>query len=201
MKNKLKCLKSIRDLVFLATVIFSLSSCGEFDSTVGTRTNIFDETQDKVPNLFISNYQVTSYDRGILKWVLKSDFAELFEKKERTYLTTIDFKNYNELGQEISSAVAKYATLENDTSNIVLEKDVVIVNSSKTIIQGKYFYWNDKIKRFTSPYYVKIIKKDGSILSGIGFSANQELGDIEFKSKVSGQIGDDQENDFFQGFD
>ncbi len=194
-------LKKIRNLIFFTTVIFSLFSCGEFDSNVGTRTSIFSESQNKIPDLFISNYQVTSYDRGTLKWILKSDFAELFEKKERTYLTMIDFKNYNESGQETSSAIAKYATLENDTSNIVLEKDVVIVNSSQTIIQGKYFYWNDKIKRFTSPYYVKIIKKDGSILSGIGFSANQELGDIEFKSKVSGQIGDNQENDFFQGFD
>lgn len=180
-------------------IILFLISCGEFDSKVGSVEEIKDI--DKIPTMIISNYETISYTKGKINWIMLSDQAELFDKTQRTFLKKVNFKNYDGTSKETSTAVALYSILENDTGNFVLEKDVVIINRSGTIIEGKYFYWDDKIKRFTSPNYVKITKKDGSIISGVGFSANQNLGDVEFKSNVSGQIGKGNKEDFFQGFE
>lgn len=179
----------------------TLVGCGEFNSRVGNTTSIFDQSAENIPSLEVSNFTTSSYERGELRWILYSDFAQLYEQQKRTLLTNIDFKNYNEKREVTSSAVAKKSILESDTGNIVLENDVRILNTSGTLIEGNYFYWDSDTKKFTSPKYVKITKKDGSVLSGEGFSANQELGDIEFRSKVKGQVGDAKRDDFFDGFE
>lgn len=68
-----------------------------------------------------------------------------------------------------------------------LRNDVVAVSDDGKTINTELMYWDQKKKEIYSNQYVRITKKDGQMLEGNSFQADDKLNQITL-SKVSGEV-------------
>ncbi len=177
--------------------ILILSGCGDFTPTINSENQ---EVSGGQPDLLVNDFKTSSFEKEKRTWFIKSETAKVYDKKKETDMDVVNFITYNSDQTPATFIVADLAVLNNETRNVTLKENVIIINNEGTEITGDLFFWDNKERTFSSPNRVKVKKSDGSVISGVGFSSNQQLGNIEFKSDVSGELSSSEEDDFFEGF-
>ena len=187
-------------IIFVKGIFFFswFFSCGEFDPKIGVESEI--PSKEGFPYVVTSTFQTISFEEEKKNWLIKSKTALIFNQKNETLMDEVIFITYDSKEKEATSITADHATLNNNTRNVTLRSNVVIVNAQGTETTGDLFYWNNKDRTFTSPLDVKVVKSNGSVIKGQGFKSDQQLGGIEFESNVTGELTSDEEEDFFDGF-
>lgn len=177
-------MKSIGALFALASLLF-LSSCGEWRPSFGQITNA---APQGVPDAVVYNFKTDYVALNFKKWELLSTEARVFTRDNRFLLSNIFLESYDPAKQVVNRVQSGYGILHNDTKNVELSNEVVIVSSNGTTVTGEYFFWDNATEKFTSPYYVKVVKGNGDTVAGIGFIADRRLDKYIFKQSVGGVI-------------
>ncbi len=164
---------------------FLLSSCGEWRPSFGQITN---QAPVGMPDAVVHNFKTDFVALNFKKWELLSTEAKVFTKENRFYLSNIFMESYSQTKEVVNRVQSGYGILYNDSKNVELSNNVTIMSSNGTTITGNYFFWDNATERFTSPYYVKVVKGNGDTVAGIGFVADRRLDKYTFKQNVGGVI-------------
>ncbi|MGZ2371245.1 LPS export ABC transporter periplasmic protein LptC [Ancylomarina sp. YFZ004] len=95
--------------------------------------------------------------------------------------------SYNEDGSQAWNIKSNYAKFLDDEQLWELRNDVVAVSDDGKTINTELMYWDQKKQKIYSDQYVRITKKDGQMLEGNSFTADDKLNRI-LLSRVSGEV-------------
>jgi len=95
--------------------------------------------------------------------------------------------SYNKDGSQAWTIKSNYA--KNIVKDMIweLRNDVVAVSDDGKTINTELMYWDQKNQKIYSDQYVRITKKDGQMLEGNSFTADDKLNHISL-SRVSGEV-------------
>jgi len=95
--------------------------------------------------------------------------------------------SYNEDGTQAWQIKSNYAKNLVEDQLWELRNDVVAVSDDGKTINTELLYWDQKKKEIYSDQYVRITEKDGQMLEGNSFTADDKLNRI-ILSRVSGEV-------------
>ena len=95
--------------------------------------------------------------------------------------------SYNEDGSQAWKIKSNYAKFIDEEQLWELRNDVVAVSDDGKTINTELMYWDQKKQKIYSDQYVRITKKDGQMIEGDSFTADDKLNQI-LLSRVSGEV-------------
>jgi len=152
-------------------------------------SDIVESLSEEIPNTIIYKYETVEIQNGSPILQILADKAEVYDSKEKTYLTNVDFYNYKD-GDVNNYGSSDFAILNMKSGDAELTGLIEIESvEDETSLKAKSLYWNDEDKMLTSNREdsVTVKDEDGSILSGSGFSADIKRKTILFEGKTEGE--------------
>ena len=95
--------------------------------------------------------------------------------------------SYNEDGTQAWNIRSNYAKFLDEEQLWELRNDVVAVSDDGKTINTELMYWDQKKQEIYSDQYVRITEKDGQMLEGNSFTADDKLNTI-LLNQVSGEV-------------
>ena len=152
-------------------------------------SDIIESLSEEIPYTIIYKYETTEIQNGSPILQIKADKAEVYDSKEETHLTNVDFYNYKD-GDVNNHGSSEIAILNMKSGDAELTGSIEIESiEDETALKAKSLYWNDEEKLLTSNPEDNVTVKDeeGSTLSGSGFSADIKRKTIQFEGKTEGE--------------
>jgi len=128
-------------------------------------------------------------ENGKLSAKLEAETGDRYEKKHTMELNNYSFEQYNENEEVDSNGKGGNAVFELSTNNIQMTNKVEInVDSEGMVLKGEDLSWDDSAKTLAGNENstVNIKDKEGSEVSGNGFTANIRPREWSFESDVEG---------------
>jgi len=137
-----------------------------------------------LPVVQAENFETTYSDSGIVRFYVKTPELKRFESDEASFIEFpkgILLVKYNQQKQVVSRITARYAKQFVKEHRWEASNDVIAVNSFGDTLKTEHLIWDEKAGRIYNTEFVKIIRPD-QILTGIGFEADQSLGNWRIKN-------------------
>lgn len=166
-------------LFILLSCCFSLLSCGEKGQNAVTEKKL-----TPLPDAEIVDFITRGYKNGSLSWYIKAKKADIYNNKRITRFFFLHLYNYGKDGSLKSTASANEGTLWEETEDILLKGDVMILNEEKTLLETDSLKYVRREKKIKTSARVKITRKNGDILRGKGLIADIGLKKLEILSQV-----------------
>jgi LPS export ABC transporter protein LptC len=136
------------------------------------------------PKVVLEKLSLTETKSGQKLWTLTASRAEVYDEIIKAEEVMVRF--YGEDEDEFSVLNAPRGELNTRTHNILVKDNVVVVTSDSTMLHADSLLWvNDSAKILTDSY-VKIIKKDGTVIEGRGLKTDPRLSRIEVIGEIRG---------------
>jgi len=178
--------------LFFIIVIVSLASC----SLDYSDSDLVEKLSEEIPNTIIYQYETVEIQNGSPLLQIKAEIAEVYNSKEKTYLTGVDFYNYKD--DEINTrGRSDYAVLHMKSGDAELTGSIEIKSEEDdSSLEAASLTWIDSEKNLTSKPddSVTVIDKEGSELEGRGFSADIKRKTILFENEIKGEFISDEKN-------
>lgn len=158
------------------TLLFALVICNSCGNS----------SLDKIktqPDMRIKNFSTKNYQSGELLWEMVAYESLYYFDENKSISENIQMKSYK-AGKQSAEVKASQAIIQNDTKNIELVGDVEILSTGGNKLYTSRIIWNNKTKLMDTDEPVKIIRKNGDTIEGIGLKANYDLENYEIKRKV-----------------
>ena len=182
-----------RSFVYFLVIcmFFSLSFyvvMGNFNPNLTNSTADDDKSNPAdIKDIHIKDFSTDYYEKNTLKWKMIANEAGVFQAQDLTELSDVKLE-YFEKGEATTKINADSSVIQNTSKNITLKGNVIMKNKKGTVAKGESFFYNNKTGILSSKERVTIIRGDGFIISGVGFSANKDLENIIFSSEVRGKV-------------
>lgn len=181
----------MKEIYFLIIVII-ISSC----TLDYSDTEIVETLSDEIPNTIIYKYETVEFQNGSPSLEIKADKAEVYNSKEKTYLTKVEFYNYkddliNNRGKSDSAILNMKSGDAELTGSIEVKSE-----EDHSSLKAESLIWVDKNKNLASnpEDLVTVTDKKGSELKGRGFSADIKRKTILFEKEIEGEFISNEEN-------
>lgn len=138
---------------------------------------------EEIPSLMLTDLETTIHDSGIVKYKFMTPELIQFEKKDQPYidfpkgLNVVIYKKTGEVDANIKANWAKFLKKEKLWE---LKNNVVATNQKGDVLNTEQLFWNQNKEIIYNDLYTKITTKT-EILTGIGFSSNQNLTEYTFR--------------------
>lgn len=159
-----------------------------------SQVTVSEEMSEQVPDSILHEFSYTVVEGGKPSVRVDAERAEFFEKSDRTYVTGLTFREYDEQGELVTEGTADYAEFHTDTESAELEGGLRFYSSTEeATVETEYLYWDNEEKLLTGREddRVRIEEDSGSRLDGIGFEADVRRRLIDFAGPVSGRFVSD----------
>ena len=135
------------------------------------------------PDMRVENFTTSSYQDGMLIWELKAKESSYYYNENRSIAEDIVLNYYD--NDKISAVVrSDKAIIDTDSRDIDLIGNVDMLSTSGSRLLTQRIKWNNRDKLLDTDEPIKILKKNGDLITGIGLRANYDLEDYEIKRKV-----------------
>jgi LPS export ABC transporter protein LptC len=137
-----------------------------------------------MPKIILEKLCLTETKSGQRLWTLNADRADVYEEIIKVDEVTVRFYDENE--SEYSVLTAPRGELNTRTHNIFVEDSVYVVTNDSTKLHTESLFWlNDSAKILTDAY-VRILKRDGTVIEGKGLRTDPRLSRIEIIGETKG---------------
>ena len=137
-----------------------------------------------MPKIILEKLCLTETKSGQKLWTLNADRADVYEEIIKVDEVTVRF--YDESEDEYSVLTAPRGELNTRTHNIFVEDSVYVITNDSTQLRTVSLFWlNDSAKILTDAY-VKILKRDGTVIEGKGLRTDPRLSRIEIIGETKG---------------
>lgn len=181
----------MKNLYFLlAGLIFTGCSLDYSDS------NMAEKLSENIPNTIIYKYETIEIQKGSPVMQIKAQKAEVYNSKEETYLTDVEFNNYKD-NKITTSGKSTHAVLHMKSGDAEINGSIEIIsNEDESFLKAESLLWRDRDKTLSSNLQdsVTVVDKNGSKLDGFGFSAEIKRKTIFFKNEIKGEFISNDEN-------
>lgn len=156
--------------------LFAVSAC--------EKKEIEEHLPKDAPRVVLEKLSLTETKSGHRSWVLTAERAGVYDEIIKADGVTVRF--YDEEEKEFSVLNAPRGELNTRTHNILVADNVIVLTSDSTELRADSLFWiNDSAKILTDSY-VKIVKRDGTVIEGRGLKTDPRLSRIEVVGEVSG---------------
>ena len=170
--------------VFLMTILLMAGCSLDYDQNM-----ISDSMSESIPDTVLISFTHTVVRNGKAVFVITAEKAEAFSKKNRTLLTDVDFKEFDNDGKVTTKGRADHAVFYTDTENADLSGNLDFYSASENGgVTGDHLYWDSEKKVLNGdPDETVMLNKDsGSRLEGKGFEADFRYRTLSFDKDVKG---------------
>lgn len=136
------------------------------------------------PDEVLFNSTITLTNRGNLTSQIKADKILRYAGREPMFLYHINALFYDSAGSEQARVTADSGSAVERTRYVELRGNVRVFYSNGTEIDADSLKWDQANDRVTSEGFVKITKKDGSILTGKGLETDPRFTSYRLKNPV-----------------
>jgi LPS export ABC transporter protein LptC len=182
--------KTTASLLF--PLFFFLFSC-TFDYGEG------ESSDDGRPDLVMENVEYVRVRSANPLARVRAERVERYESQDLIRLYRFDFEQYGERGEEVNIfGRADNAEVGIESGDIFLERNVRLELRTEDIILETYqLEWKDEPRTVSAGEYneVLIYRDNGTIFSGIGFSADARWRTWEFTGRVGGTYVHDDDDE------
>jgi len=136
------------------------------------------------PDEVLFNSTITLTSRGTLTSQIKADRILRYASQEPMFLYGINALFYDSSGNEQARVKADSGSAIERTRYVELRGQVKVSYSNGTEIDTDSLKWDQANDRVMTEGFVKIIKKDGSILTGSGLTTDPRFTSYRLKNPV-----------------
>jgi LPS export ABC transporter protein LptC len=169
--------------LLLLVQIFILENCGKSVSKIEEKNEVFKKIPDVI--LYDFTYKFTKNDKII--WILYSNKADVFNDEKIIKVDGVHLVFYKN-NVEDTILDSKFGEVDQNKNILVAISNVVLKTVQNDFLYTDYLYWDDKTAKLYNTNYVKIARKSGDVIEGIGFEADNNLEKIIIKKSVKGKI-------------
>ena len=147
------------------------------------------ELAENIPEAIFTDFSHMAVKETRLVFTLEASEARLFQKQKRTELTGVRFREYDDNGKISVEGRANRAVYHTDTENAEIYGAVYFRSNQEEItMYAESLFWDRKARMLTAnaEEAVRIVKDDGSFITGRGFSADARKKSINYSSGVRG---------------
>jgi LPS export ABC transporter protein LptC len=144
------------------------------------------------PDMLVENYTTTNYKESKIDWKLEAKKASYYYSEKKSIAENI-ILNYYKDNKPSAVIKADSAVINTDSKDIDLAGNVDMISTEGNRLLTSKIRWNNSRNYLDTDEPVKIIRKNGDIINGIGLRADYSLDSYEIKKKViavSSKIGD-----------
>lgn len=166
--------------------IASLSGC-RFDYEASM---IAEDLDEEVPETILRNFSQVMVKDTVPTFFIEAEESMSYGKRKETVFKTVHFQEYDKEGHVVTDGKADNAKMFNETESVELWGNLDFYSDrEEASLTGEYLFWNNEESTLTGKPddTVRIVEKDGSKISGKGFSADSTTKSIRFESQVSGK--------------
>lgn len=136
------------------------------------------------PDEVLFNSTITLTHRGVLTSRIKADKILRYANREPMFLYGINAAFYDSLENEGSRVKADSGSAIERTRYVELRGNVQVFYTNGTEIEADSLKWDQANDQVTTEGFVKITKKDGSILTGRGLRTDPHFTSYRLKNPV-----------------
>ncbi len=135
------------------------------------------------PDMLVENYTMTNYKDSKIEWELEAKKASYYYNEKRSIAENIILYYYKD---KKTAAVVKAdsAIIYTESMDIDLIGNVDMTSVTGNRLLTSKIKWNNKENYLDTNEHVKIIRKKGDIIEGIGLKADYKMEGYEIKKKV-----------------
>ena len=137
-----------------------------------------------MPKIILEKLCLTETKSGLRLWTLNADRADVYDEIIKVDDVTVRFYDENE--HEYSVLNAPRGELNTRTHNIFVEDSVHVITSDSTRLFTESLFWLNDSARILTDAYVKILKRDGTVIEGKGLRTDPRLSRIEIIGETKG---------------
>jgi LPS export ABC transporter protein LptC len=187
------CKKNFRRKLFIYSILGMLLAACSFDYGGG------DGLENTRPDIVMENIEYVRVRKGDLLARFHAEYAERWEERQIMELRNFTFEQMEDHGETVNvEGNAKNAVVQTDTGDITLSGGVKFsIESEDVTISTDGLEWKDKEKSLMGgeEAEVDIQRSDGTIFTGIGFSAEIRSRTWSFSGEVKGTYGEEDEDE------
>lgn len=166
----------IEIIALLLVSLLGIIGCGHED--------IAEKLAKELPKITLERFSLTETEDGKKLWILDAQHARVYN--EVIIADSVRIRFYDEQEVEYSVLHAPGGVLNTKTHNILVGDSVVVFTSdSSTLFTDSLFWYNDS-QRIMTNQYVKIVKRDSTVIEGNGLRADPRLDKIEIIGTTKG---------------
>jgi len=166
----------MKKALFLSAVFLSLLSGCQKETP-----NVLPNPTPSEPEEVSIKSTIILSDKGITTSKINADTILRFSQNDAHHLYKIDARFYDTLGAEQAHVTADSGTANDKTQYVQLWGQVKVAYANGTKIDGDSLKWDQANQKVTTEGFVKIVKKDGSILKGEGLTTDPEFSSYRLK--------------------
>lgn len=178
-------LKSIIIPVFTGIIMFFTSCERNNIEKINTITS-----ELNAPSIAVTNTEIIYSKNALIEVKIKSKQINRYIDIEKPYTEFPKglYVEFYDSTQTVTSYIkANYCIYDETTKIWTAENDVVAVSEEGNTLNTEYLIWDQQKEKVHSDRYVRMTNKEGDIIHGKGFEANQDLSNWKIK-KISGKI-------------
>jgi LPS export ABC transporter protein LptC len=166
-------------LICLAiSLLFLAAGCKEEPPTV----RLGSSNRVEEPTILFEGFQMVSTNSGTVEWKFFARAAQIYEKSNTAKAQDIKII-YWRGGHPSSTLTARRGFVKTDTNDIRAEENVVMVSQEGVVLRTERLLWNHQLGRLSTDLPVTV-ERQGSVLTGVGLTADSELKHVEILSHV-----------------
>lgn len=151
------------------------------------KTDMIRTIEEKIPDVILYDFTYKHTKGSETSWILYAKEAEVLRDENLIKVKNVNLVFYKD-NKPDTTLTSKYGIV-NENENILS----AISNVELKTVDGDFLYtdvlnWIDKDARLYTDSPVKIIRKGGDIIEGVGLEANSKLEKITIFKKVKGKI-------------
>ncbi len=181
-------------IVLLLSILVSAAAC-TFDYT---EARIAEDLEETVPETVLHDFTQVRIYNGVPEYRVYGAKAETYSKRNETVIEDVLFQEYNSEGELVTEGSADRVVFNSETEDARLSGNLEFYNSTEDAgVKADNLSWKDQAKTLTGrdEEYITVVKKDGSSITGKGFSADVSSKNITFSSDISGVWVDEDEEE------
>ncbi len=172
-------------IVVLTILMIAVLSCergGEGERTIGT---------SDVPDQEFTDFTTMESDSGVVKWVLKSPVARIYNAQKLLVTDDPRIEFFNEEGHLASVLTADKGEYNQVTHDLTAIGNVVVTSQEGYTLETETLIWVEKLGEIHSEDFVSFTKGN-DVLTGYGLQSDPELKDVRIKQNVKAYFRDDE---------
>jgi LPS export ABC transporter protein LptC len=176
--------------IIAALVLFTAACSFNYDTV---------SEDNESPDLIMRYAEYVRIENGNPIFKVNADQVRRYEAKHSMELDNFAFDQYNSAPEDyekipdinVRGNVNK-ARIETDTNNLFMSGGVYLeVKSEDITLETGELSWQDQKRLLNALGKLSITRSDGTVMEGVGFSADVRKKSWEFESDVAGSIVDD----------
>jgi LPS export ABC transporter protein LptC len=136
-------------------------------------------------SLDLNGFHARASHLGALVWEAEAAQARVFRAEQRARGTDVTMTYFSH-GRKVSVARADHADLNLQDDDMDAQGHVVVRGTNGVVLETEKLHWDNQLQRATSQSRVRLTR-GGTVLTGLGFSADKEMRDVRVLADVQAE--------------